>query len=440
MTQRTTFRTRHLLAGALVVAAFGMAPAPARATTVRVVPIGHGTVSFSPAPQSPAAPDACASAAIGQTTDLLSGACVVEYAPGTVVRFQAIDGAAGDPSTDDPATKFRRWSDDRCPSGTVHACELTVGSTPLTVAALFSPQRVSVQLAGAVGTVSISPPGLPGGPTLPCDAAGTAPCYADFDPDLSGPVTLTAVPNGTDVTWAPTAASDGRTLCDSTTDTTCTVVPAWPRWGSVGFGEPPNDQVPSAITVDFRVGKAGSGSGTVRSTKLDCGGRCSAEAGFGETQTFTALPDDGSRFTGWRSACGNAATCRLAVGPVTSLTAVFDKAAGGVGGTKNPGAKKRESGRRAFAARILRIGVSGHGRRRTLSIRLRVNDAATVRARLLRGRRQVASHRWRVRRAGVQVLRMRVPARARPGSYRVRLTISGRGRTVQLTRGVRLRR
>ena len=439
MTQRTTFRTRHLLAGALALVALGAVPAAASATSVKVVPIGHGTVSFSPAPQSPAPPDDCASAAIGQTTDLLSGACVVDYAPGTVVRFQAIDGVATDPPIDDPATQFRRWSDDRCPPGAVHACELTVGSTPVTVAALFSPQRVSVQIAGAVGTVSISPPALHVSPTLPCKAAGTDPCYADFDPDSSGPVTLTAVPDGTDVTWAQTAGSDGRTLCDSTTTTTCTVVPAWPRWGAVGFGEPPNNQVPSAITVDFRVGKAGSGSGTVRSTKLDCGGRCTAEAGFGETQTFTALPDNGSRFTGWRSACGKAATCRLAVGPVTSLTAVFDKAAGGVAGTgtKNPGSAKR---RAAFSARVLGLRVTGHGGRRVISLRVRTNAVSTVRARLLRGRRQVASHRWRVRRAGISVLRMRVPARAHAGRYRLRVSVSGRGRTLNFTRAVRLLR
>jgi hypothetical protein len=74
-----------------------------------------------------------------------------------------------------------------------------------------------------------------------------------------------------------------------------------------------------------------------------------------------------------------------------------------------------------------------------ISIRLRVSAQATVLARLVRGRRQVASHRWRVR-PGTRVLRMRVPARARPGAYRVRLTISGGGDRVGITRGVRLRR
>jgi hypothetical protein len=351
-----------------------------------------------------------------------------------VVRLEATDGVASVPSADDPATTFRRWSDDRCPAGAVRVCQLTVGTEPLTVTALFSPQRVSVRLAGTTGTVSSAPAGLLGGlQPSPCDLPATEECHDDFDPDLSGPVALSAA--GTGPAWAPTAV-DGRPLCDSLVGTTCSVFPAWPRWASVGFGVPPDNQVPSDVTVNFRVAKAGSGSGTVRSGSLNCGGQCSVEARFGQRETLTAVPDSGSRFDGWRAACGGSPTCSLAVGPVTSLTAVFQRGAG-VGTTPPRGNKP--PGSRAFAARVLGLSVRGHGRRRTLSLRLRVNAAATVRARLLRGRRQIASHRWRVR-AGIHVLRMRVPARARPGTYAVRLSISGRGRTVRIKRSVRLRR
>jgi len=430
MRHREAFRARLLVVGVVVLGVLVGAPVAAHATTLKVVPIGHGTVSFTPAPQSPDATDPCSSAAAGQTTDLLDGSCAVTYAPGTVVRLEAKDGVA---VGEDPATTFRRWSDDRCPPGNTRVCELTVGSEPVTIAALFSPQRVSVQLEGTAGTVSIAPAGLLGGLQPTCDVASVSQCHDDFDPDLSGPVTLTAA--GAAPTWAPTAA-DGRTLCDSLGSTTCTVIPAWPRWGSVGFGVPPNNQVPTDVSVNFRVAKAGNGSGTVRSTKLDCGGKCSIETGFGETETLTAVPDSGSRFDRWRAACGTAPTCSLAVGPVTSLTAVFERGAGG-GATQPGGTKPPQS--RAFAARVLRLSVRGHGRRRTISIRLRVNAAAGVRARLLRGRRQIASHRWHVR-TGVHVLRMRVPTRARPGAYKVRLSISSGARTVRITRNVRLRR
>jgi hypothetical protein len=354
------------------------------------------------------------------------------------VTLHATGGADGD----GPATTFRRWSDDRCPAA--DSCTLTVGADDVTVTALFSPQRVTVRAAGLAGSVAVAPTGFLGGLQPSCVLDGvTTPldCHEDFDPDLAGPVTLTASPAPPASRWLGTSASRGF-LCDSVAGPVCSVRPAWPRWASVGFGvDPEEPDGPPEVDVNFRVAKTGSGSGTVRSGSVDCGGHCTTSATFGTTETFTATPDNGSRFAGWRAACGNAATCRLAVGPVTSLTAVFDKAARAVGGTggKNPGTKKPQ-GRRAFAARVLRVGVSGHGRRRTLSIRLRVNSAATVRARLLRGRNQVAAHRWRVRRPGVQVLRMRVPARARPGSYRVRLTITGQGRTVRVTRGVRVRR
>jgi hypothetical protein len=206
----------------------------------------------------------------------------------------------------------------------------------------------------------------------------------------------------------------------------------------VGFGGvAPDPAFPPEITVNFRVAKAGTGSGTVRSGSLDCGGRCTIEATFGTRETLTAVPDAGSRFGGWRAACGGTPTCSLAVGPVTSVTAIFERGAAG-GGATTPGAKRPP--RRALAARVLGLSVRGHGRRRTLSIRLRVNAAATVRARLLRGRRQIASHRWRVRRTGIHVLRMRVPTRARARTYTLRLSITGQGGTVRITRSVRLRR
>jgi List-Bact-rpt repeat protein len=432
--QRTTFRTRHLLAGALAVAAFGVAPAAARAGTLQVVPVGLGSVTVSP-PATTAVPSStevnsglCAVTGTGGGRTDLGGACTMTYPAGTTVTLQATGGNDGD----GPATTFRRWSDERCPAS--GSCTVTVGADDQTVAALFAPQRVSVIITDTSGTSTVtSAPGTLG-------ACSLSSLCGDFDPDV--PVTFTAV--GATPLWL---ANDSRrgVLCDGVPDVTCHVLPAWPRWISAGFdGEAPQAAFPPEIDVSFHVGKTGSGSGTVRSGSLNCGGQCTTKAKFGASETFTATPDNGSRFTGWRSACGSAATCRLAVGPVTSLTAAFDKAAGGVAGTgtKNPGTKKKQQQQRrgAFAARVLRIGVSGHGRRRTLSIRLRVNAPASVRARLVRGRRQVASHRWRVRRAGIQVLRMRVPARARAGAYRVRVTISGRGRTVNATKGVRLRR
>ncbi len=426
MMQRTTSRTRHLIAGALALVAFGAVPAAAHAGTLQVVPVGLGSVTVSPDATLAAgdSPDCLPSGTTGPKRTDLSGACSLTYPPGTSVTLHATGGADGD----GPPTTFRRWSDDRCPAA--DSCTLTVGTDDVTVTALFSPQRVTVRAAGLAGSVAVAPTGFLGGLQPSCVLDGvTTPldCHEDFDPDLAGPVTLTASPAPPASRWLGTSASRGF-LCDSVAGPGCSVRPAWPRWASVGFGvDPEEPDGPPEVDVNFRVAKTGSGSGTVRSGSVDCGGQCTTKATFGANETFTATPDNGSRFAGWRAACGNAATCRLAVGPVTSLTAVFDKAAGAVAGTKSPGTTKPRR-RAALSARVLGLSVRGHGRRRTLSIRLRVNAASTVRARLLRGRRQVASHRWRVRRAGIQVLRMRVPVRARAGSYRVRVTVSGRGR------------
>jgi hypothetical protein len=430
MRHRKAFRARRLVVGVLVLGAVGVAPVAAQATTLQVVPVGHGSVSIAPAATSAVgdSPSCSVSGTSGTRTDL-SGACTLTYAAGTTVTLQATGGAA---DGDGPGTAFRRWSDEHCPAA--GACTLTLGAEAQSVAALFSPQRISVIIAGT-GSVTSAPPGLSGTPApADCTEASSGACTGDFDPDLSGPVTLTAA--GTTPTWL---SADARrpVLCDSLAGSVCSVLPAWPRWVSVGFGGvDPDPAFPPEISVNFRVAKAGTGSGTVRSGSLDCGPRCAIQTTFGARETLTAVPDSGSRFDGWRAACGGAPTCSLAVGPVTSLTAVFERGAGGA--TTQPGGRKPPRSR-AFSARVLGLSVRGHGRRRTLSIRVRVNAAATVRARLVRGRRQIASHRWRVR-TGFHVLRMRVPTRARPGTYKMRLSISGRGRTVRITRSVRLRR
>jgi hypothetical protein len=421
--------TRPVVVGLLALAGVFAPPVAAQAATLQVVPVGNGTVSFTPAPQA-SDPADCVSSATGVPDDLLGGACTLTYAAGTVVRLEATGATAN------PATAFRRWSDDRCPAAA--ACDLTLREGEQTAAAVFSPQRVSLKHAGA-GSITSAPGGLNGTDLAAgCDTLD-GDCTLDVDPDLHPAVMLTAVGDTpTDTPLWQTSDSRRPFLCDSSSGPACSVFPGWPRWVAVGFGGAVPDAVPTEVTVTFRVAKAGSGSGTIRSGSLDCGNRCSIQTLFGKSETFTAVPDGGSRFDGWRAACGRAATCRLAVGPVTSLTAVFDSVPSGASGSQGTGTQPPQR-RRALAARLLRVTVRGHGRRRVISMGLRVNAAAAVGARLLRGRRQVASRRWRLR-AGTRVLRMRVPARARPGAYRVRLTVNGAGSTLRLSRRVRLRR
>ncbi|HEX7299634.1 MAG TPA: hypothetical protein VF257_11550 [Solirubrobacteraceae bacterium] len=419
----------------VVLSAATLAAAPSAATaalsTLQVATVGGGQVTVRPAPIV-ADPSGCSSpvAADRAGTNGIQF-CTFTYEVGTTVQLVA-DGL---PADDGPATSLARWSDDRCPP--TSPCTWIIGPDRETVAALFTPQRLSVKVAGAGGVTSTpnvlaNPDTDPAGP---CATDGPSiTCVADVP--LGTPVRLDASPVDatSTVTWLAQASNGLLPLCDNAPPP-CSVTVDRPRWASVGFGVDPDDPgVPPEITVAFRVHKAGSGTGTVRSGLVTCGDRCSSDTSFGRRDTLTADPDPGSRFDRWGAACGTAPTCTLAVGPVTALTAFFER-----GSSSGPRPGGGGSGNRALRARVLRLNVRGHGRRRAILIRLQVNAPSFVRAVLLRGRRQVTTKRFRVE-AGTHVLRLRVPVRARPGSYRVRLTIQGNGQTKRLTRRVRLRR
>jgi hypothetical protein len=91
-------------------------------------------------------------------------------------------------------------------------------------------------------------------------------------------------------------------------------------------------------------------------------------------------------------------------------------------------------------ARLKRTAVIGRRRHRSILMRVQVNAPSTVRAVLRRGRQRVAGKRWRVN-AGTPLLRLRVPASARPGRYRLQLTVRGAfGHEAHIRRRVRLPR
>jgi hypothetical protein len=197
------------------------------------------------------------------------------------------------------------------------------------------------------------------------------------------------------------------------------------------------------VTVYFRVVKGGSGSGTVHSESLDCGTSCAVERRFGRRETLVADAAPGSTFAGWRGGCSTAATCSLAVGPVTTVVAVFDEA--GRSNRSEPSQSSAPDSQRShpgtrFVGRLRRIAVTGHGRHRRVLMRVRVNARAVATASLRRGRVRVASRRWRIG-AGSPLLRMRVPGRARPAVHRLTLSLrDGDGHATRITRRVRLPR
>jgi List-Bact-rpt repeat protein len=429
---------RLLLVG-LTVASLAVVPSAASAatTTLQIVTSGLGSVAIVPAPISSVDPQGndCPSpqtVIAGDRAAITS--CALTYDVGTTVTL----AASGEPANGDgPATVFAQWSDERCSAA---QCALTLGADAQTLAALFSPQRISVLLSGA-GTVT-SPQGdlnsdFDTGEDCTSDGSFVVTCFGDFP--LGARVGLAAVPTDSSatVTWVPKAIAPSiLPLCDSATPPPCVVTLDRPRWASVAFGdaEGVDSTIPPEVDVNFRIRKTGSGTGTVRSQSIDCGGRCEASRKFGDGESLEATPDGGSRFDHWGAACGTAPRCSLAVGPVTAVTAVFER-----GSSSGPVPGGGGSANRSLRARVLKLNVRGHGRRRAILIRLQLNAASTVRAVLLRGRRQVAAKRFRVR-AGSHLLRFRVPVRARPGRYRLRLTIRGDGQTKQLTQRVRLRR
>jgi hypothetical protein len=346
------------------------------------------------------------------------------------------DGALADGLGDNTPTSLARWSDARCSAP--DPCTLVIGAEREAVAAMFTPQRVSAAVVGA-GVVQTESNGVLRDLQTGCDGPpADARCT---DVALGDVVSMLASPSasGEPVTWA--AKADGAELpfCDEPQPPPCHVTADRPRWISVAFGaaSPETSAIPPEIGVNFRIRKAGSGSGTVRSAGIDCGSDCSDERKFGERQTLMAEPDAGARFDHWVGACGASPQCSLAVGPVTALTAVFER--GGAAGGGSQQQQQQQSTRPRLSARVLRLKVTGHGRKRIIFVRLRVNVASTVRAVLLRGRKRLATKSFRVK-AGTPLVRFRVPARTRAGTYRLRLTIKGDGQTRQLTRRVRLPR
>jgi hypothetical protein len=394
-------RRSLVLLGALVILALlgsVIAARAAAAAELDVIVDGRGSVSVSPS--SPAG------ACLGERLPCTRYA----YAPGQNVTLTATEDS-----------RFVGWSDPRCPAALT--CTLPMDADRQSVAARFQKHHVLVSVAGD-GTVKTN--------GVECPPASNADALDCGEFDLLDHVTIEATPNDsqTTTTWGDV------TLCEPPSSaTTCTVIVDSLVWLQVGFGEAPPG-IPPAINVAFRIIKRGNGSGTVTGGEVNCGNDCVDDKNFGDRETYVAAPDRGSTFSGWRGACSTAPTCSLAVGPVTAVIATFDASA-----TSNPGTTPGSgpSGTH-FVARMRRVAVSGHGRHRTIFIRLQVNAPATVRAVLSRGHRRVASRRWRVA-AGTPLLRMRVPARARRGVYRLALTVRDHaGHTSHVARRVRLPR
>jgi hypothetical protein len=397
---------------AVLVAAVGLLAFPglSGAATLSVVPNGPEGVAVTAEAAGVAKPPCQANA-------LKATACTYTLPRGATVTLSAT------------INQFVGWSDVRCPP--TPTCTVALDDESTTVAASYAVQRLWVRTAGA-GTVAPI-----GGQACAVDPNDTATADCGLFP-MGSRVTLAGTPaNPVAPKWQRALSNPERPLCDdrpgtsAASDATCPIDINGLRWGNVAFdGQPFSSAVPSSVSVNFNVLKVGDGAGTVRSGSLDCGGRCTVERIFGNRETLVAAPGSGSRFVRWRGACGAAPTCAVAVGPVTSISAEFRATAGSSAAPR----------RSALVARIVRTSVRGRGRGRAVRVTVQVSAAARVRVALLKRRRTMTS-RSRSVLGGRAVVRLRVPARARPGVYRVRLTVRDRaGRTATTARRVRLGR
>ncbi len=97
--------------------------------------------------------------------------------------------------------------------------------------------------------------------------------------------------------------------------------------------------------IPLTVNKGGTGKGAVVSDPigLNCGVKCTAAFDTGTQVTLTAVPNPGSRFTGWSGCAATGATCKVDLRAATTVTASFtadvitQNPGGGGGGTTNPG-------------------------------------------------------------------------------------------------------
>jgi hypothetical protein len=80
----------------------------------------------------------------------------------------------------------------------------------------------------------------------------------------------------------------------------------------------------NAVEHLLTVGKAGSGTGTVTGTGIDCGGDCTESYNSGSSVMLTAVPSPGSAFGGW-AGCDTPAgdNCTMSVDADKSVTATF---------------------------------------------------------------------------------------------------------------------
>ena len=346
-------------------------------------PRGEGAITVSPQPADdrglPAAPTCNRENAFEGT------GCRFYYLPGTQVTATA---------SADPGSTFLGWSSRDCPG--TGSCTVTMSRDDVSLVARYTPLEVRVIKGGnGSGSVVSEPPGIACPPT----------CTAPFTAGTR--VTLVARPDPATpfLSW-----KFGCTVAPTDPNRCELVATNRPNWVGVALGEDDEIGVPTNLSVLFDVIREGQGD--VVGRQLDCGGTCERKYGFGAEEELRARPAGGWRFTTWRGACAKQPTCRLYVGPVTSVAAQF---------TEN------------LVPKLLSLAAAGKKKGRKLTVRLSVTHAAQARLQLRRvGKTKLLAERRLPLKGGANTLVLPVPAGVAAGRLRLTVAVSdglGGGRT-----------
>ncbi len=106
--------------------------------------------------------------------------------------------------------------------------------------------------------------------------------------------------------------------------------------------------------------KAGTGSGTVTATGVDCGDDCTGSYARGINVALTATPEDGSTFRGWSGDC-TGTTCELVMDSMKTVTATFQETPNGpasvLGDSPTVTGSIVNLGRGNFSGKVLELKV-----------------------------------------------------------------------------------
>jgi putative cell wall-binding protein len=94
--------------------------------------------------------------------------------------------------------------------------------------------------------------------------------------------------------------------------------------GAIGTGGT-DPTLPPPVQHSLIVSLAGTGSGTVSGSGINCPGTCTYTAVSGTSVALTATPAAGSTFGGWSGACGGKTTCTGTLSSDLHVTATFFK-------------------------------------------------------------------------------------------------------------------